>query len=84
MGTRPRPQPKYLATKLRAIRQRLGVSQSELVRLLKIEMSPARVSEYELGTREPNLLTLLAYAKVARVSMERLVDDTQQLPDRFL
>jgi transcriptional regulator with XRE-family HTH domain len=75
MGQQPRPKPKHLAAKLLAIRQRLGVSQSEIVRLLNTDLTSARVSEYESGIREPNLLTILAYSRVASVTVERIIDD---------
>lgn len=75
MGKQARPRPRYLAAKLLAIRQRLGVSQSEMVRLLKAQISTARISEYESGVREPNLLTILAYARAAKVTVEKIIDD---------
>ena len=75
MPQHPRPRPKHLASKLLAIRQRLGVSQSEMVRLLKAQISTARISEYESGIREPNLLTILAYARAAKVPVEKIIDD---------
>ena len=34
-----------------------------------------------LGKREPPLMVLLAYARLADVSMECLVDDKMRLPD---
>jgi transcriptional regulator with XRE-family HTH domain len=70
-----RRQPKKLARKLLTIRQRLGVSQTEMAKLLKLEISYTAVSAYELGTREPDLLTLLQYARVAGVSTDALIDD---------
>jgi len=75
MGKQARPRPRYLAAKLLAIRQGLGLSQSEMVRLLGPRLSSARVSEYEAGRREPNLLTILAYARAARVPVEKIIDD---------
>jgi transcriptional regulator with XRE-family HTH domain len=72
MGHRPRPRPKYLAAKLLAIRQQLGASQSEMIRLLGLQISGARISEYETGAREPSLLTLLAYARLTKVPVENL------------
>jgi len=38
------------------------------------------ISAYERGLREPDLLVLLRYAKVARVSTDVLIDDTRNLP----
>jgi len=70
-----RRQPKKLARKLLTIRQRLGVSQTEMAKLLRLEISYTAVSAYELGTREPDLLTLLQYARVAGVSTDVLIDD---------
>ena len=75
MGQQPRPKPRHLAAKLRAIRLRLGVSQSEMVRLLNAHFTSARVSEYESGLREPNLLTILAYSRAAGIPVERIIDD---------
>jgi transcriptional regulator with XRE-family HTH domain len=70
-----RRQPKKLARKLLTIRQRLGVSQTEMAKLLKLEISYTAVSAYERGTREPDLLTLLQYARVAGISTDALIDD---------
>lgn len=70
-----RRQPKKLARKLLTIRQKLGVSQTEMAKLLKLQISYTAVSAYELGTREPDLLTLLQYARVAGVSTDVLIDD---------
>jgi hypothetical protein len=41
----------------------------------KYELHPARIWEYENDRREPNLFVLLAYARLAQVHMESLVDD---------
>jgi transcriptional regulator with XRE-family HTH domain len=78
----PRPKPKRLADKLRSIRLGLGLSQTEMLRRLGLEdsMHYSRISEYEQGTREPSLLTLLQYARSAGVHMEHLVDDDVHLP----
>jgi hypothetical protein len=42
-----------------------------------------RISEYESNLREPSLLVLLAYARVARVHLEDIVDDAIELPNRL-
>jgi transcriptional regulator with XRE-family HTH domain len=80
-----RPKPARLAEKLRQIRIALGFSQSEMHRHLGVEESIEfkRISDYELGNREPSLMILLQYARVAGVSMETLADDELDLPDRL-
>ncbi|HVF67948.1 MAG TPA: helix-turn-helix transcriptional regulator [Pyrinomonadaceae bacterium] len=80
-----RPKPKRLAEKLRQIRETLGLSQTEMLRNLGLEeeMKYARISEYETGQREPSLLTLLAYSRVAGIHMEVLADDEADLPDKL-
>jgi transcriptional regulator with XRE-family HTH domain len=85
MGTKVRPRPANLRHKLRQIRIDLGISQTELIQRLGFEdsMHVARVSEYEQGLREPSLLVLLAYARLARVHLEELVDDDLDLPARI-
>ena len=82
MGQRPRPKPKHLAAKLFAIRKRLKLSQSEMADLLDCQLTSARVSEYESGIREPNLLVLLAYARTAKIPVERIIDDDLDLAPR--
>ena len=79
MGKKPRAKPEHLATKLLQIRQGLCFSQSQLAMLLQFDKGTARISEYESGIREPNLLVLLAYAKLAGVCMNVLVDDELDL-----
>ncbi|HEX2271352.1 MAG TPA: helix-turn-helix transcriptional regulator [Pyrinomonadaceae bacterium] len=83
MDLRRRPRPAHLANKLRQIRHVLGLSQSELVKQLNENMHYGRISEYELGKREPPLRVLLAYARVAGIHMEDLVDDNLELPAKL-
>ena len=80
-----RPKPKRLAEKLRQIRLALGLSQTEMLKRLGLEedMKYARISEYETGQREPSLLTLLEYSRVAGIHMEVLADDEMDLPVRL-
>ena len=85
MGKGARQKPERLAEKLRDIRVALGLSQPEMLRVLRLEeiMQYARISEYETGLREPSLLTLLEYARVAGVHLEEIVDDNLELPTRL-
>jgi transcriptional regulator with XRE-family HTH domain len=82
MGRKARDKPERLAEKLRAIREAFGLSQGELVKRLDAgELIDAKhVSKFELGEREPSLLVLLRYARLARVSIDVLADDELDLP----
>jgi transcriptional regulator with XRE-family HTH domain len=80
MGRTRRQKPKHLGRKLLAIRNGLGLSQTEMARRLHLKQSYTVVSSYELGTGEPDLLTLLRYARLAGVSVESLIDDKMSLP----
>jgi len=81
----PRPKPERLAEKLLAIRTALGVSQPELHRRLGVEhlIEYHIISRYEQGKREPPLMILLAYARLANVWIDVLVDDELDLPDKL-
>ena len=80
MGRRHRRRPKRLARKLVAIRQSLGMSQTELAKALNLDVAYTSVSGYERGAREPDLIVLLSYARLAKVPMETLVDDKIKWP----
>jgi transcriptional regulator with XRE-family HTH domain len=81
----PRPRPQHLARKLLKIRRTLGLSQMQLIKLMEVDDTVAyhRISEYELGRREPSLSMLLAYARVAGVHLEDIVNDLVELPGRL-
>ena len=85
MGRKARAKPERLAEKLRAIREALGLSQGQLVRRLDAgELIDAKhVSKFELGEREPSLLVLLRYARLAGVSIDVLADDALDLPAKL-
>ena len=74
-----RRQPKRLARKLLAIRQRLDLSQTEMASRLDLKVAYTAISAYERGTREPDLITLLAYARIASVTVDDLIDDKVKL-----
>jgi transcriptional regulator with XRE-family HTH domain len=71
--------PKRIASKLKAIRQHFGVSQTAMKRLLYFDGHYSRLSEYEIGRRMPPLKVLLSYARVAKVPLEQIVDDDLEL-----
>lgn len=83
MGRAHRIRPKRLAAKLLAIRTRLDLTQPELIKALNVKgarLHPASISLYENGEREPSLIVLLRYARLAGVTMDVLVDDKLDLP----
>lgn len=85
MGTRPRRKPDRLAEKLLQIRNAFGLSQNEMIRRMGTEelMAQNTISDYELGKREPPLMILLEYARVANVWTDVLIDDELDLPERL-
>lgn len=86
MGRQRRAQPKRLPEKLLAIRRGLDLSQGEMAwRLNDVPGPPypGLISRFEQGKVEPSLLVLLAYARLAKVSMDVLVDDELDLPAKF-
>ncbi len=80
-----RPAPKKLAKKLTRIRQKLGLSQTEMVTALNYKESPLRasqISNFEQGKREPPSMLLLAYARLLGISTDALIDDKLDLPQK--
>jgi transcriptional regulator with XRE-family HTH domain len=82
MGRSPRPKPERLGEKLLAIRQLLGMSQTEMCKALGLNLNYSAISNYELGTREPPLPVLLRYARIVGISTDVLIDDELDLPEK--
>src|SRR5437868_10693515 len=85
MGRAARIKPKRLPDKLRQIRDALGLSQSETLSRLGVGdlIDYSKISGYERGERQPPLIILLEYARIANVWMDVLVDDALDLPERI-
>jgi transcriptional regulator with XRE-family HTH domain len=86
MGQSRRPQPIRLALKIRQVRTLLGLSQEQMAERLKDVKSPPQpghISEFERGKREPSLLVLVAYARLSGVTVDVLVNDELELPERL-
>jgi transcriptional regulator with XRE-family HTH domain len=85
MGMRPRQKPERLAEKLLTIRNALGLSQTEVVKQLNVEgmIVGSQISEFESGKREPSLIVLLQYARLAGIHVEDIIDDEADLPVRL-
>jgi transcriptional regulator with XRE-family HTH domain len=84
MGVR-RKTPIHLPRKLRAIRDHLGLSQSQLVRHLGLESEYDRshIARFETGLREPPLYVVLRYARSVKISTDVLIDDEMDLPKKL-
>jgi transcriptional regulator with XRE-family HTH domain len=82
MGHKARRKPRRLAKKLALVRKRLGLSQNGMIKALGLtdELRQSHISGFELGTREPSLIVLLRYARLAGVSTDVLIDDRLDLP----
>jgi len=76
-----RPRPKHLAKKVLQIRRSLGISQGEMVRQLSVQalIDHTTISKYELDKNEPPLAILLAYARLAGIPVEQIIDDELDL-----
>jgi transcriptional regulator with XRE-family HTH domain len=87
MGRSSRPKPARLSEKLAQIRRALGLSQDGMLARLGLSNKEgifrSSISGYERGTREPPLPVLLEYARSANVSVEALIDDDLDLPDKL-
>ena len=79
---RTRHYPKRLGEKLRQIREAFGFSQvGMLERLGNPEgILGTSISAYERAVREPPLLVLFEYARVANVFVDVLLNDSGDLP----
>lgn len=84
MGTKDL-RPKRLAEKLKKIRIDLNLSQSELLEKLGFSdvVFQGNISQYELGRREPPLPVLLAYAQIANIYVDILINDDLEIPEKI-
>lgn len=89
MGRAKRTIPQRMPEKLKAIRSELSYTLEEMVVRLEaklaemdypdISLYSGNIHEYEKGAREPLLPVLLAYARIADVSVDLLIDDNLDL-----
>jgi transcriptional regulator with XRE-family HTH domain len=86
MGTSKTERPERLAEKLRRVRFKLGLSQTEMAAALAqygVKVYRGYISFYENEERLPPILVTLAYAKLAKFSIDLLIDDERDLPKGF-
>ena len=78
-----RNRPKRLAEKLLQIRKALGLSQREIAERLAeragVEITRKNISKYERDKSVPFIEVVLAYARLANVQMNQIVDDDLDL-----
>lgn len=87
MGRSSRPQPQRLGEKLWQIRAALDLTLEQLIERLNYKDSPiypTNISGMERGEREPPLPLLLAYARLAGISTDVLIDDELDLPSKLV
>lgn len=75
--------PKKLGKNLRKIREDFGNEPRQIVDMLNYKDTPLRasqISQYETGQREPTMMLVLAYARLAGISTDVLIDDKMRLP----
>jgi len=78
--------PEKLAEKLRRIRFKLGLSQTEMAEALErhgMKLYRSYISFYENDIRVPPFLVVLAYAKLVKIPSDVLIDDKRDLPKGF-
>jgi transcriptional regulator with XRE-family HTH domain len=83
MGTGRRIRPERLGEKLKAIRENLGLTTDELIVKLDCPTIPlyrASITQYEKNRREPALIVLLSYGRLAQIPVDVLIDDRLDLP----
>ena len=74
-----RRRPKRLAEKLLQIRKALGLSQCEMAERLNSGINHNHISKFEHDRSEPTLEELLAYAQIASVALDQIIDDDVEL-----
>jgi transcriptional regulator with XRE-family HTH domain len=82
MGRSQRIKPKRLGEKLKLIRTSLGLTLEQMIERLDYRESklyPQNISGFEKSEREPNLLILLSYSRLAGINTDVLIDDKMEL-----
>lgn len=73
--------PQNMGKKLKAIRLHLGLTQNQLAEVIgkKEPSRRSRIHEWETGKRQPDFISLLAYARLVGITTDILIDDEQEL-----
>ena len=77
--------PKRLGTKLRQIREALGLTQEEMLKRLDLPpvITQSTISAYERNAKLPPYFVLARYGDIANVWIDVLVRDAFDLPDKL-
>jgi len=62
---------KQFGLKIRAIRQKIGLSQGDVAKILRVH--PTYISSMERGVRNPSLLTMHKIAKALKINIKKLL-----------
>ena len=91
MGHGRRPVPEKMPGKLESIRTSLDLGLEDMVRRLggvltdlkypDVKIYRGHIREFEQGKREPSLPVLLAYARIAEVYVDALIDNEIDLSE---
>ncbi|MFN2531696.1 MAG: hypothetical protein ABR555_10390 [Pyrinomonadaceae bacterium] len=86
MGKRPRHKPRRLGKKLQQIRHAQGLSQTQILKEMGLEGKYERnnLSNFETNKREPPMIIVLGYARLAGIDANLILDDKAQLPKEIL
>ena len=83
MGRGKRAFPKRLGQKLKQIRLKLKIeTYEEMINRLncpEAKLHPSSIYLFEQGDREPLLVVLLQYSRLAKIPVEALIDDDLDL-----
>lgn len=71
------PKPKLLADKLRLIRRTYKLTQAAMAQVLEVKAN--RISAFETGRTQPNLIILLRYSWYSGIILNDLIDDEYDL-----
>lgn len=90
MGRGRRNLPAQMPRKLETIRTQLGFNLEEMIIAINkkilaggysdVKIFRSHILEFEKGSREPQLPVLLAYAQIANIYVDTLVNDNLKLP----
>ena len=93
MGLKSRVIPKELPGKLKFIRNHFNLTLEELSNKIEKELKglgypdmrvyTGGITEFEQGKREPQLPVLLAYAQIANIYVDVLINDDLEMPEKL-